>query len=476
MRLLNLMICFCLVAFVGLAVADSYQGKGCVSGVPVGKISFEGLKHTNKRVVMRELALKPGVLYSDSLFYADARRLESLDLFSEIRLECEPGGKVGTLTGSEKAANSVDAAVLENSVSLEKSADSAATSANSVDASNSVVTSANAREVQNVVIHFTEIFPFIPAPAGKKTDQDGWMLGGALAYLNAFGDDIRAELQYRTSVSPWFESNEYALYLSSPWLFDFPLDWNIEFLRTDSYDELRSYQAASFLTDVDLKWKFYPPFALLATVAYRRLDDFGNVPELGAGLVLDKRDAPLDTRHGFYSEFSVTGVGGWLDSKEEYIEYLLDSRVYFTFSRLISGASAFMRLRSGDVMFFDRLHHGGANTFRGSDADSLRHGENEILLNLEERFVLMERKPFRIGGFNLFYGIQLVAGLDGSILFDTGVPGSEDFSGAIYGGIHLLIPALERIRVEVGYSPDTNEPKIFVGLYEKSVSQRWRTR
>ena len=40
----------------------------------------------------------------------------------------------------------------------------------------------------------------------------------------------------------------------------------------------------------------------------------------------------------------------------------------------------------------------------------------------------------------------------------------------------FVFTALERLRIEVGYSPDTKEPKIFVGLYEKNVSQRWRSR
>lgn len=410
-----------LLIFVSATLA--YKGVGCQEGVKIQGVQIQGLRFTHEKVVLRELSLGSGVLYSDSLFFANARRLESLDLFSNIELSCKAKG-----------------------------------------------------ESQEAILSLTEIFPLIPAPAGKKTDQDGWMLGAALAYLNLAGEDIRLETQYRTSVSPWFEANEYALYMSSPWLFGLPVSWNLELLRSDSFDELRNYDAAYWLSDLDFEWHFKKPYALLFSMAYRYIEKNGNVPEVGVGITIDTRDSPLDSRYGIYEEFMVSKVGGFMSSKENYVEYLLDLRGYFTFSRWISGISMFFRYRPGEVAFFDRFHHGGANSFRGYEADSSRHGENEIILNFEERFVLLERRPVNLGGFHFFYGVQLVAGLDGSFLWDSPAPKMEHFAGAIYAGVHLLIPALERLRIEVGYSPDTKEPKIFVGLYEKNVSQRWRSR
>ena len=411
-----------LLIFILLSFAIA-SGEACLEGLPIQKIEIQGLERTDEKVILRELSFQEGSLYADTAIKNTVRRLESLDLFADIQVSCKPNANAQILT-----------------------------------------------------FQITEIFPFIPAPAGKKTDQDGWMLGGALAYLNVLGQDIRAEFQYRTSVSPWFESNEFAIYVSSPWFFDLPVGFNLEILRTDSYDELRNYDAASWLLDLDLTWNFKKPYALLTSLAYRHLDDFGSVPEAGIGFSVDRRDAPLDSRLGVYEEFKITGVGFLFDSEESYVEYLVDLRAYYTIKKFISGASALFRYRAGDVSFFDRLHHGGANTFRGYEADSSRYGKNELLLNFEERFILVERRPFSIQGINLFYGIQLVGGLDGSLLFNASNPKMKDFSGAIYGGIHFLIPALERLRIEVGYSPDKKEPKIFVGLYEKNVAARWRSR
>lgn len=411
-----------LLLFGGAAFA--YTGAGCAEGVPVGQIKVEGLSMTKEKVVTRELALKPGVPYSDSLFEADARRLERLDLFASIALTCEQAG---------------------NS--------------------------------QDLTLQLSEIFPVIPSSAGKRTDQDGLLLGVALAFLNAGGNDIRAEAQYRASVSPAFENSEFAIYLSAPWFFDLPIDWNIDLVHTDSHDDLRGFHSKSWLADLDVKWRFQNPFQLLFTTAYRYQEDYGNIPELGAGLAIDTRDSPTDTRRGFYEEFMLTQVGGAMDSPENYREILFDTRANVSpYKRWVLGGSLLMRYRLGDVDFFDRFHHGGSNSFRGYEADSSHHGESEILMNFEERIIVLERMPITVVGVRLYYGLQLVAGLDGSVLWDGGEILSRDFAGAAYVGVHVLLPAIDRVRFEVGYAPDTGEPKFFIGLNEKNISQRWRTR
>lgn len=411
-----------LLLFGGTALA--YTGGGCAEGVPVGELKVVGLSMTKEKVVTRELALRSGVPYSDSLYEADARRLERLDIFASIELTCEQAGSV-----------------------------------------------------QNLTLHLSEIFPVIPSSAGKRTDQDGLLLGVALAFLNAGGEDIRAEAQYRASVSPAFENSEFAIYLSSPWLLDLPIEWNIDLVRTDSHDDLRGFHSKSWLADLDLRWRFLDPFQFLFTTAYRYQESYGNIPELGAGFAIDTRDSPTDTRRGFYEEFMLTQVGGAMDSPENYREILFDTRAAVSpYRRWVLGGSLLLRYRLGDVDFFDRFHHGGSNSFRGYEADSSNHGESEVLMNFEERIIILERVPITVVGVRFYYGLQLVAGLDGSVLFDGNEILDENFSGAAYVGVHILLPAIDRVRFEVGYAPDTGEPKFFIGLNEKNISQRWRTR
>ena len=326
--------------------------------------------------------------------------------------------------------------------------------------------------------HFKEIFRWIPSPDSKTTDRDGLMLGLALANLNILGEDIRAEVHYRTAIDPIFEKNEYAIYASSPYLFGIPLGWNIDFTRTDSWDDIREFRDASWLLGLDVNWKLLPHYSILGKAVYRYLEKGpGILPEFGLGVAVDYRDSEQDSRMGFYFESAVTHVGAGGSRGESYVEFLEDARAYYTFGRFITGASALVRLRPGDVKRYDYFYHGGTNSFRGLKKPDAQHlGVHEMLLTLEERFVLLERRSASLWGVNFFYGVQLVAGLDGSVLWDKGAPGWKNYEGAVYGGLHIVVPALDRIRFEIGYSPDKGEPKFTWGITGKTTTQRWRNR
>ena len=428
------------ICLAGGAFAEPAAPAACPEGASVSSVSFEGLKHTKPRVVERELLNRAGEPFSQEKFEMEKARLQDLDLFTEISVSCE-----GT----------------------------------------------------KLIYHFKEIFRWIPAPAGKKTDRDGLMLGAALANINVLGEDIRLEVQYRTTVDPFFDKNEVAFYASSPYLFGLPLGWNLEFLMTDSYDEIRNFPERSLLWDLDLDYEVKEHLSLLGTMALRMISTWGGavLPEIGAGVALDYRDSKLDTRDGVYFEYMLTHVGGgsnflvYNDSDcaegkecsnvgmgENYWELLTDARAYKTFGRFVTGATALVRYRPGEVYRFDYFSHGGVNSYRGRYGDSKRLGVHEALLNLEERFILLDRQPASILGVNFFYGVQLVAGLDGSLLWSSGRPGWDDYEAAVYGGIHLVVPAVDRLRFEVGYSPDRGEPKFFFGMIEKVSTSRWRSR
>ena len=441
------------IAFAEGDASSTDPSGSCADGVVVSSIEFKGLEHTKARVVERELLNKVGEPYSSEKFNAEKLRLQDLDLFTEITVACAHA--------DPQSSNP-------------------------------------APRTSRLTYTFKEIFRWIPSPAGKETDRDGLMLGLALANLNVLGEDIRAEVQYRTSTDPFLDNNEYALYVSSPYLFGLPLGWNFEFLRTDSYDDIRGYQDDSWLVDLDLDYALLPHLSLLGTLAGRILEKAAFLPEFGLGFAFDYRDSKLDTRKGVYYEYMLTHVGGTDEffvaceggcesmGSEDYWELLTDARAYFTVSRFVTGATALVRFRPGDVKFYDYYYHGGPNTFRGRGgtpiggqedaADSVRLGVHEALLTFEERFVLMERHAASVLGVNFFYGVQLVAGLDGSLLWDKGHPGWDDYEGAVYGGIHLVIPALDRIRFEIGYRPDRGEPAFYFGLFDKVISSRWRSR
>lgn len=426
-------------AFVSANAAETdslrVDSDQCSDGAKIESIEFEGLEHTKPHVVWRELTHKVGGSFSQKTFESEKLRLQDLDLFTDIYVSCKTFGD--SLSSLVSRPSSI-----------------------------------------TLTYHVKEIFRWIPSPDSKTTDRDGLMLGLALANLNVLGEDIRAEVHYRTAIDPFFENNEYAFYASSPYLFGIPLGWNIDFTRTDSWDDLREFKDASWLLSLDLNWKFVPHYSLLGKLTYRYLEKGpGVLPEFGLGFAVDYRDSELDTRKGIYFESDVTHVGVGGKRGENFVEFLEDARAYYSIGRFVTGATALVRLRPGDVKRYDYFYHGGTNSFRGLNSPDADHlGVHEMLLNLEERFVLLERRSASLWGINFFYGIQLVAGFDASVLWDKGAPGWKNYEGAVYGGLHIVIPALDRIRFEVGYSPDTGKPKFSWGILGKTTTQRWRSR
>lgn len=408
-----------LLFFFAIFATTVAAGAQCPELSPIVALRFEGLKATQPHVVSRELKHAPGKLFRDSVWQTEKRRLESLDLFADMGISCAG---------------------------------------------------------DTLVYRFRELFQYFPAPAGKKTDQDGWMLGLALAHLNVAGEDIRVEGQFRTTVDPWWSAKEYAFYASSPWWGDWPLDWNIELLRTDSWDALRNFHEKSWALWTDWRYALGGHWAGLATAGGRYFDRDDGVNVLGSGLLFDSRDARLDARHGIYAEARATQYGGALGGDENFTEYLLDGRVYYGQGPHIYVFSGLARWRPGTQKFYERLHQGGANSLRGFDPDSSTHGRHEMLFNAEYRYAAIERHPVEIAGIAGFWGLQLVGGADGAFLWNDTWPDREHYRSAVYGGVHLLIPALDRLRCEVGFSPENGEPVIAVGLFEKNTTQRWRSR
>lgn len=413
----------------------------CQESVLVRQIQLEGLQHTRHEVVHRVLNHHPGQPYHKALWQAERAILESLDLFTQVTLECQ-----------------------------------------------------RQSDGQILVYHFQEMFQYLPAPAMKKTDQDGWMLGGALASLNFLGRDIRLEIQGRATVNPWMQAQELAFYASSPWLGSLPLNWHAEILRVDSWDPLRNFHDRSWILDGNGTWRFRAgrsPWGVSAHGGARMLEhtdlDSNHIwrnsghedtePWLGWGWVYDGRDAVLNPRHGMYHEFRILKYGGFLGGDVDFWALLYDFRWAYSWGRTTFLLNELVQYRPGQQGVYDRLHHGGANTLRGYDADTSAHGSHEWVHNVEYRWSMIQRRPIEILGIAGFWALQLVAGVDGAFLWDEQkLPGWENYRASLYGGVHLVLPAIDRIRLEAGINPHDHTWNIAIGLFEKTTTQRWRSR
>lgn len=410
----------------------------CVDGQIIHSIRYEGLQHTRAEVVIREQIHKIETPFANAQFLAEQSAWQDLDLFADIQVFC------------------------------------------TVDSAQKMV----------LTYQFKELFQYLPAPALKQSDQDGWMAGGALAALNLLGWDIRAEFQARFTVQPWMQAKEFAFYASSPYLIHWPIKWRGEYVKVDSWDPLRGYIENSHNVELEIEPKLHRNWSALVHGSFRQVNHAGQdslawlgknvdyAPKLILGLIWDNRDAQMNTQKGVYSEWSVGQNGGVLGGTSNSLEMLWDfewtQKAPFEIGIVKLGWLA--RVRPGEVGFYDRYQQGGANTLRGFVPDSARHGNSEIIWNAEWRKTVLRRTSFSVLGVNAFGAIDVVGGVDGAWLWEQEIPSWDDYQSSIYGGIHLVVPAINRIRLELGINPADKNWAFTVGLFEKRITQRWRSR
>ena len=405
-------------------------------GARFGGLSVSGLRRVLPEVVSREAALKPG----DPLSCADLERLkvslEGLDLFAEVSVSAVPSP-----------------------------ADSAA------------------REVRVAV---SELPPFLPMPSAKTSDQDGWLLGPSVIALDLFGRDVRLEAHWRATVYPRFwRAQEFLLSESSPWLGPWKIEHELRMVRTDSWNALKEYDERSWELGAEFSRDLWRGFQLLlwAEGFQTEANDaalFGKEGGhdrhgiLGTGFLVEKVDRKIDTRDGWRLEGRWGWAGDPFGNVGSWQETLGDLRLWkqpWKRGPIFVG-SLLARWRPGEVPFHQLYHQGGANSLRGYGAEADRRSRDELLSTLELRQVLVERRSFRLLGFDLFAAVEGVAGVDAARQgFDAD---SRGMVGA-YGGLHLLLPGLDRLRIEGAWS-ETDGFALYLGLYEKAVAQRWRSR
>lgn len=399
-------------------------------GRPIVARSYEGLRNTKSFVVDRELSQGVGDSLSCRVLDRERKALEGLDLFASA----EPVVR---------------------------------------DTTDGVV----------VRWRFKELLQNLPFVAFRKTDEDGTILGPAFASLNLMGRDIRLEAYARARVLPdLWGSSELLLLAESPWLGDLHLGWSLLASRFDSWDALDSGRRTGYEGRIELskpfrQWRILSAAGLISMETSRRELSLGGdpdlVPSLYAGLARDTRDALQDPRSGAYLEAGSGLHGGPLGGEAEHALFLADLRSWSTpHSRITLHASALARARPGTVPAWDRYRAGGSSTLRGFETGELQ-GRDEALGMFEVRWRLIERSPWSLFGIPSWYALQPVAGLDAAAL---GTTGSSTRAFATYAGVHLLLPAIDRLRLEVARDVEGGPVRVSFGLYERSAIQRWRVR
>lgn len=357
-----------------------------------------------------------------------------------------------------------------------------------------------------LIYTYKELPAYIFYPAMKRTDQDGLLLGPGITLTNIFGMGIHQEIISRyTAVPVPMRAKEFLSYTRIPALPDFPFYTELTVNYFESYNTLKLFDERSVYAECsmiyklnrDLKFKVEATSFSVRHDSRARVFSAGGksaemflgdgvwdfVPSLGAGVIFDTREREMNPHRGIYNELLVSVYGERLGGDGNFTEYLYDMRGYIPAGDShILHVNLLAQYRPGTIPAYELYHIGGVNTLRTYSPDPSICGQHEILWTIEYRYELFANRQISLLDINGYYGIQFVLGMDNAHYWFPGVGLHEGgYLNSFFAGVHLLVPVLERVRLEFGlHGPynDRNEIRFGIdfGWYEKACDQRRRVR
>ena len=213
-------------------------------------------------------------------------------------------------------------------------------------------------------------------------------------------------------------------------------------------------------------------------------DNEDELRSLWATVGWDSRDSYREPRHGWQCELEMGKTGGPVGGEGDFETVILDLRHWVPVGRsqktLLSGL---VSLQSGtvgtDFPSYLRYHIGGANSVRGypvQGPDETQAGRSQMIGTVEHSFSLFPVRRFDV--FAWSFGV----GLDAALFGDAGVAWDDaaDCSltrtrAGIGGGLRLLVPGAEMMRLEVGWN-GKNDAMFHFAVGSKPSAQRSRVR
>jgi outer membrane protein insertion porin family len=191
-------------------------------------------------------------------------------------------------------------------------------------------------------------------------------------------------------------------------------------------------------------------------------DNEDNLLRLGAAFGWDTRDSWRNPRRGWQNEIELWHTGGFLGGDGDWWSANLDLRRWLPVTRrtklMLSGL---VSLQSGtlgvDVPAYLDYFMGGANTIRGYGVTDLREelsGKNQMLGSAEYSLTVIPLRRWDLWKISLRLGAELAVFADAGIAWTE----SRDLTirrtrGGLGGGLRLLVPGSEMVRLDLGWSP-----------------------
>lgn len=329
------------------------------------------------------------------------------------------------------------------------------------------------RRVGDTLVYQVRELPWLlPVPNGRVSDEDGISLGAGVKMPNLGGRAMAGEFLFLLG-----PSREFQLSLTAERLASLPVSFDVFTARVDRDDELRGFDEESHTGRLRLGWPSDQPIRLDGSIQVLDLGIHRDASLSGdgrdlllsgtVGLLIETRDRRSLVRDGGRYELSIERIGGDADGWM----LLNDVRHWMPLTdRFTLHGSFLSETQWGRLGPWRTFVIGGGNSARGLPAGALQ-GRSERLLTGEVRWLANRVRPVRFLGQDLYWGSELVAGVDGAEVVDGpsrwGVFASWDHS----------VPFVERLRLSVGGEPSEGWKASFaVGLFEKSAAQRFRVR
>lgn len=369
----------------------------------VESIKVEGNTKTKTKVIIRELALRPGDVFDLTKMEVSERRLRNTQFFEDVRLNPEPTNIPGR--------QDLSVVVREGRTG-------------------SFSFGAGFGSVENAV--------FFAEMRQGNFDLFNWRSG--------FQGDGQ---KFRIRASVGTDSNQILISFEEPWLFEERLAFGVELFRTESnfnssdYDELRtgfelylrrrlfelvearlSYRLE--LVDIDPAMGQYPDQDDGIPDVFQAADGEDLISKMGLMFLRDTRDSLLFTRRGNRTSWrnEWAGLGGdvnYLKTEVQMAHFIPTFDLYDqSFAIFARGGTAKAYGDDDSVPFYDRFYLGGPDSLRGYDYRDIGPRDDDTLADDES-----------IGGqsygmISVEYTWRLAEPLGLAVFYDAGFVNEDD--------------------------------------------------
>ncbi len=407
-----------LFSFASLFAQKKLPDWKVFNGKILNKIIVLGNKHTESRVILREVQLKPGEVFNDSLMRRSKERIENLWLFN--RVEVLPFGSGDSVS---------------------------------------------------VIINVTERWYFFPYPVFDLEDRD-WnkiTYGFGFAHLNFRGWNEKLQASIHFGNRPGLKFSYY-----NPWIGDqLHLFGGFYFRTFRKENYLYGFPEHHLLTVLHFGkyWTrdFYTVIKLIRDRV--RVDDenkpymvTGKATEVNMGLRLtttfDYRDLYAYPSHGWFLRLGIYRMGLFLKNVD-YVQYLFDFRKYFYFKPFIFASRLYTLQSYGTAPVYDLVFLGYNERIRGHFSE-VYSGKHAMIAAAALRWPIIPVRYFSLGEDNAmseYVTKDLKFGLNMGIFVESGQVWNRHSAFSLrkmitgYGvGLHFLLPYVEVLRLDLAFN------------------------